>query len=46
MRLPVQLEGVGTVSVCGLLLQIARQVHDRQSTEWTFLEEKNTNNKY
>lgn len=35
---PVQFKRVGTVAVCGLFLQVARQVDDSQSTKWTFLQ--------
>lgn len=34
----MQFEGVGAVSVCGFLLQVAGQVDDRQRSERTFLQ--------
>lgn len=34
----MQFEGVGAVSVCGFLLQVAGQVDDRQGSERTFLD--------
>lgn len=37
MFVPVKFEGVGTISVSGFLLQVARQVYDGQSPKWTFL---------
>lgn len=36
----MQFEGVGAVSVCGFLLQVARQVDDRQRSKRTFLKKK------
>ena len=39
---PVQFEGVGAVSVCGFLLQVAGQVDNRQSSERTFLQRQET----
>ena len=42
---PVQFEGVGAVSVCGFLLQVAGQVDDRQRSERTFLQTKTERDK-
>ena len=36
---PVQFEGVGTISVCSLLFQILRQVDDHDGIEWAFLQQ-------
>ena len=36
-RQTVQLEGVGTVAVSGVFLQVARQIDDGDGFEWTFL---------
>lgn len=35
--LPVQFKGIGTVSVCGFLLQVAGQINNWQRSKWTFL---------
>jgi len=37
----MQLERVGTISVSGLLLKVARQVDDGQGAKWTFLGKDN-----
>lgn len=41
----MQFEGVGAVSVCGFLLQVAGQVDDRQRSERTFLQTKTERDK-
>lgn len=38
IAVPVQFEGVGAVSVCGFLLQVAGKVDDRQCSKRTFLQ--------
>lgn len=42
-NVPVQFEGVGTVSVGGFLLQVAGQVDDWQCSKRTFLQSRNNN---
>jgi hypothetical protein len=37
MNSPMQLESVGTISVSGFLLKVARQVDNGQTAKWTFL---------
>ena len=37
MNPPMQLESVGTISVSGFLLKVARQVDNGQTAKWTFL---------
>lgn len=39
----MQLERVGTISVSGLLLKVARQVDDGQGAKWTFLGKETDN---
>ena len=36
-RQAVQLEGVGRVTVCGVLLEVARQVDDGDGSKWALL---------
>ena len=37
MNPPMQFESVGTISVSGFLLKVARQIDNGQTAKWTFL---------